>query len=181
MDTTTLESVEISHHPRRSRWSGGLGAVVAIILVAAVAVAIWIINDDGGPVPADQARIEFTFTGDGTSFLGDREIIEGTVTVEFSNKTDDRAVVAVLEYQTGSAALASELEVIEEGGMVVTSDPPTAGFEWVEAEGMNDLGPGGHTWTMDLEAGNTYLIDVGPEGFHTKGLWRAAVIEVVAD
>ncbi len=63
----------------------------------------------------------------------------------------------------------------------MTGAPPTAGFVEVEFEGSGDLvTPGGHTWTMDLQPG-TYLFDVGPEDFHTAGLWRAAVIEVVAE
>ncbi len=32
---------------------------------------------------------------------------------------------------------------------------------------------------MDLGPG-TYVFDVGHEHFHTTGLWRAAVIEVIA-
>ncbi len=137
-------------------------------------------SDDDGPVAADEARIEITYTEDGTSFVGDRKVIEGTVTVTFSNETDSVAIVAVLGYGTGSAALAEELEVLEEGNRVVTSAPPAAGFVEVDFEGAGEpVTPGGHTWTMDLGPG-TYLFDVGPEDFHTAGLWRAAVIEVVA-
>lgn len=85
-------------------------------------------------------------------------------------------------YETGSAALAEELEVIEEGGSVMTGAGPTAGFVEVDFEALGELvDPGTHTWSMDLEPGNTYLFDVGPEGFHIKGMWRSAVIDVVAE
>jgi len=139
-------------------------------------------GEAGGPVAADEAQIEITFTGDGTSFVGDREIIEGTVTVTFSNETDSVATVYVMGYETGSAALAEELKVVEEGNSVVTGDAPTAGYFEVDFEALGDyVPPGTYTWTMDLGPDNTYLFDVGPEGFHTKGLWRMAVIEVVAE
>ena len=135
-----------------------------------------------GPVPADEAQLEFTFTGDGASFAGDREIAEGAVIVLFSNEADGAAIFTILGYETGSDALAEELEVMEEGGTVVTSDAPTDGY--FEAE-FDDLGeavaPGDYSWTVDLVAGNTYLFDVGAEDFHVSGMWRPAVIEVVAE
>jgi hypothetical protein len=132
-------------------------------------------------VAADDAQIEITYTEDGTTYVGDREIIEGTATVTFSNETDGEAVVALLRYETGSAALAEELEFLEEGNRVVTGDkPPTAGFDDVDLEGSGGLVPGSHTWTVDLEPG-TYLFDLGPVDFHTTGLWRAAVFEVVGE
>ena len=85
-------------------------------------------------------------------------------------------------YETDSDALAEALEVLEEGGTIVTSAAPTAGYYEVEFDGLGELvQPGSYSWTMELVAGNTYLLDVGPEGFHTKGIWRAAAIEVVAE
>ena len=33
---------------------------------------------------------------------------------------------------------------------------------------------------MSLEPG-TYVIDIGPEDYRVSGLWRAAIIEVVAE
>ncbi len=136
--------------------------------------------DDRGPVAADQAQIEIAFTDDGTSFVGDHEIAEGAVTFTFSNETESASIVAVLRYETGSAALAEELDRGGEGNLVVTSEPPTAGFSEVDFEGSGDpVLPGSHAWTMDLGPG-TYLFDVGHEDFHATGLWRAAVIEVIA-
>ncbi len=135
-----------------------------------------------GPVPADEAQLELTFTGDGASFAGDREIAEGVVIVLFSNESDGAAIFTILGYETGSDALTEELEVMGEGGTVVTSDAPTAGY--FEAE-FDDLGeavaPGDYSWTVNLVAGNTYLFDVGAEDFHVSGMWRPAVIEVVAE
>jgi len=158
--------------------------LLALIAVSFLVTGCGDDDDSGGgagAAPADEAQIEITFTGDGTTFVGDRRIIEGNVTVRFSNESDGRTIVAVLGYETGSEALADELEVLAEGRSVVTGDLPTEGYFEVEFEGQGDLVPGSHTWTMDLGPGNTYLIDVGPEGFHTEGLWRAAVIEVLAE
>ena len=139
-------------------------------------------SDTGGPVPADEARVEITFTGGGASFVGDREIAEGAVTVVFSNESDSAARFAILGYETGSDALAEELEVMNEGDVVVTSDAPTDGYFEVEFDGLGEAAPiGSHSWTMDLVAGNTYLLDVGAEDFHVSGMWRPAVIEVVAE
>lgn len=159
-----------------------LSALIALSLLVAGCGDDDDAGSDGEPVSADDAQLELTFTGDGTSFVGDREIIEGTVTVTFSNETDSEAIVAVLGFETGSAALAEELELLEEGNSIVTSDAPTEGFFEVEFEGCCELvPPGSYTWTMDLGSGNTYLFDVGFEDFHQSGIWRMAVIEVVAE
>ncbi len=157
-----------------------LTAVVAIIVLVGVAVVAWIMSDDEGPVPADEARIEMTYTDDGTSFVGDDKIIEGTVIVTFSNETDGVAIMAVFGYETGSAALAEELKFLEEGDRGVPIGLPAAGYFEIDFTGQGDLVPGSHTLTMDLGPG-TYIFDVGPQDFHTTGLWRAAVIEVVAN
>ena len=134
----------------------------------------------GSAVPADEAQIDITYTDEGTTYVGDREIIEGTVTVTFSNETDSEAIVALLRYATGSAALAEELELAREGNSFVTADAPTEGYVEVDLEGSSALAPGSHTWTVDLETG-THLFDVGPLDFHVTGLWRAAVFEVVGE
>lgn len=155
-----------------------LTVLVVIAGIVVIGLGIWAIFAlvDGGPVPADEAEVSIAFTGDGTSFVGDRDIAEGSVAVNFSNETDAPAVVYFMGYATGSDALAEELGVLEEGGSFVTSDPPTAGFFEVFGDTVE---PGAHTWTLDLKAGNTYLFDVGPENFHEDGIWRMAVIEVV--
>ena len=57
---------------------------------------------------------------------------------------------------------------------------PVEGYSEIELEGSGALAPGSHTWTVDLQLG-TYILDVGPPDFHTTGLWRAAVFEVVAE
>jgi hypothetical protein len=178
-DMITQELTETRHVNRRSSGPAALTAVVAIIVLVGLAVVAWVMRDDEGPVATDEAQIEITFGDDGTSFVGDREITEGTVTVAFSNETDSVAIVALFGYTPGSAGLAEELEFLEEGDRGVPIGTPEAGYFEVDIEGSDDVAPGSHTWTMDLEPG-TYLFDVGPEDFHTTGLWRAAVIEVVA-
>ena len=175
----TQEFTETRQVNPRSRGPAALAVVVAIIVLVGVAVVAWVMRDDEGPVAADEAQIEITYTDDGTSFVGDHEIIEGTVTVAFSNETDSVAIVAMFGYESDSAGLAEELEFLEEGDLGVPVGAPEAGYFEVDIEGSDDVAPGSHTWTMDLGPG-TYVFDVGPEDFHTTGLWRAAVIEVVA-
>lgn len=174
----TLESTEIRQVTRRRP----AVLVAAIVVLVGIAVVAWVLTNDGGPVPADEAQFEMTFTDDGTSFVGDHAIIEGNITVTFSNETDGTAMLAVWGYETGSAALAEELEFLAEGELGVPGGPlPVAGFFEPEFEiPGGDPVPGSHTWTMELRPG-TYLFDVGPADFMTTGLWRAAVIEVVAE
>ena len=135
----------------------------------------------GGPVAADEAQIELTYTGEGTSYVGDREIIEGgPATVTFSNETTEKVYVDVLRYETGSDELAEELAFLQEGKSVVPGSPePSAGYVRAWSGGLGGLEPGSHTWTMDLEPG-TYIFDAGPADFMTTGMWRVAIIEVVA-
>ena len=151
------------------------------VMLLTVAVGLVVASCGGGPVEADEALIEMTYTDDGTSFTGDREVIEGTVTVTFANETTTTPLLAVFGYETGSEALAEELAFLEEGERAVPSGvlPVTGSFDIEWDMGDGDLGPGSHTWTMDLVPG-TYLFDIGPEDFMTTGLWRMAVIEVVA-
>ena len=129
-------------------------------------------------VAAGEAQIDITYGDTGTTYVGDREIGEGTATITFANETAVEAIVILMRYETGSAALAEELEVVEEGGVLVTPEPPTAGYDEIDLEGSGSLMPGSYNWTVDLKPG-TYLFDVGPLDFHTTGLWRAVVFEVV--
>ena len=181
---TTKVSTESREGGSRFRWSAALAAVVAVIVVVGVAVAAWLVARDEAPVAADGAQIEMTYTGAGTSYVGDRKIIEGTVTVTLSNETTTPMILAVFGYETGSYALAAELESLEEG----SSSVPTEGWFGlfgrrpgilVDTEYPTRLEPGSHSWRMDLGPG-TYIFDVGSEQL-TSGLWRAAVIEVVAE
>jgi hypothetical protein len=154
-----------------------LSLVLLCVLALVMAMAA---SCGGGSVAADEAQIEMTYTGEGTSYVGDREIIEGgPATVTFSNDTTGLVLVDVLRYETGSDELAQELALVEEGNSVVPSGPPGAGYVRAWSGGLGGLEPGNHTWTMDLEPG-TYLFDAGPEDFMTTGMWRVAVIEVVA-
>jgi len=155
-----------------------LSLVLLCVLALVMAMAASCGDDS---VAADQAQIQMTYTGEGTSYVGDREIIEGgPATVTFSNETTGLVLVDVLRYKTGSDELAEELALVEEGNSVVPSRPPGAGYVRAWSGGLGGLEPGSHTWTMDLEPG-TYVFDAGPEDFMTTGLWRVAVIEVVAE
>lgn len=104
-------------------------------------------------MPADEAHIEFTFVGDGASFVGDREIVEGTVTALFSNESDGAARVAVLGYETGSDALAEELEIMEEAALSSRATrPPTdtsksSSTAWVKRSRLGAI-PGRWTWLL---------------------------------
>ncbi len=152
------------------------------VMLLTVAVGLVVASCGGGPVEADEAHIEMTFSDDGTSYAGDREIIEGTVTITFTNETNAPATWSVWGYETGSGALTEELAFLEEGKKGVPITPlPVAGYYEIDYEWPDDIGEIGHqTWTVDLAPG-TWLFDVGPEDFRTTGLWRAAVIEVVAE
>ena len=129
-----------------------------------------------GQCPPTRPSIEITYTDDGTSFVGDREIIEGTVTVTFSNETDSAAVVAFFGYDTGSAALAEEMEFLAEGDRACRlGHPPRASKSTSKAR--MSLRPGA-TPGRDLDPAPTCSMWVPRTS--TAGLWRAAVIDVVA-
>jgi hypothetical protein len=151
------------------------------VIHVALAVGLVAAACGGGPVEADEARIEITYSSDGTSYTGDREIIAGTITVTFTNETNAPATWSVWGYPAGSEALAAELAFVDEGKMRVPIAPlPVDGFYEIDYDWPDDIGePGTQTWTVDLVPG-TWIFDVGPEDFRITGLWRAAVIEVVA-
>lgn len=178
----TQESSEAQRVARRSRWPRTMVVLAVVVLAVGAAVVAWLVMSDDGPVAADEAQIEMTYSGDAVSYVGDHEVIEGTLTVTFTNETDAPAMFIVFGYETGTEALAEELEFVGEGDRAVPSGPdPVAGFFDVDFEYSGDISePGSHTWTMDLAPG-TYIFDVGPDDFMTTGLWRLAVIEVVAD
>jgi hypothetical protein len=142
---TTQESNRTRKAAPRSRRSATLVAVAVIAVGAGIAVVAWLMTSDGGPVAADEAQIEMVFTGDGTSHVGDHEIVEGMATITFSNETTGPVTVMAFGYETGSAALAEELELLEEGesGMPTGVDP---------AEGFFDPSIGG-----DFEPGHVHL------------------------
>ena len=151
-------------------------------MLLTVAVGLVVASCGGGPVEADEAQVEMTYSDDGTSYTGDREIVEGVVTITFTNETNAPATWSVWGYETGSEALAEELAFLEEGERGVPITPlPVTGFYEIDYEWPDDIGePGSQTWTVDLAPG-TWIFDVGPEDFRTTGLWRAAVIEVVSE
>lgn len=141
-------------------------------------VAVTPTSASDGPVAAADARIEMTFTDDGTTYVGDHQIIEGTATVTFSNETTGPVTLKAFGYETGSAALYEELEYLGEGDAGVPSglDPAEGLFD---PDVGGEYAPGNHTWTIDLIPG-TYLFDASTGDVMTTGLWRVAVIEVVS-
>ncbi len=150
--------------------------VVFVVLVSVSAVSC----SSDGSIAADEAHIEMIYSDDGTSYIGDRTIVEGTATVIFSNDSDDPLRLDVFGYETGSEALDEELAFLHEGTKGVPSGVlPVAGFFRVASETPQQLEPGRQTWTMDLVPG-TYIFDVSAGAAMVDGLWRAAVIEVVA-
>lgn len=139
-----------------------------------------------GPVAAADAHIEIGYTGEGTSYEGDRQIIEGVATFTFTNDSDGRAAVGFFWYEPGSTSLVVEMESLEAGERAVLEGPPAEPYVEIEldeplrqeaSDGLVE--PGSYTWTQRLEPG-TYIFDVGNEDFHVTGLWRAAVLEVVS-
>lgn len=150
------------------------------LMLLTVLVGLVAASCGSGPVAADEAQIEMTYTDDGTSYEGDREIVEGTVTVTFVNESDAPVTWSIWGYETGSEPLAEEMAFLAEGENGVPPAPmPVAGFYVIDLGFPDDIGePGSQTSTLDLVPG-TWIFDVGPEDFRTTGLWRAAVIEVV--
>jgi hypothetical protein len=153
--------------------------VTAVSQATTTAVTVTQTSAFDGPVAAADARIEMTFTDDGTSYLGDHQIIAGTATVTFSNETTRPVTLMAFGYESGSAALAEELEFLKEGNNGVPSGlDPAEGFFDPDIGG--EYGPGNHTWTIDLVPG-TYIFDASTGDMMTTGLWRVAVIEVVSN
>jgi len=149
--------------------------VLALVMVTATSCG-------SSPVAADQAQIEMTYTGEGTSYVGDREIVEGPATVTFSNETSSTVLVVTWMFETGSDALAQELEALPEGSFA-ERDPggPPGGLSLERPLGlMEDAQPGSNTYTMQLQPG-THLFDVAPDGNPIHGIWRVGAIEVVAE
>lgn len=159
----------------RPRWLW-IAVVVAVIAGLAIAAyAIWTSSGDEGPVAAEDAQIELTYTGDEATYSGDREIVAGSADVVFSNESDRVANIVVQRFDTGSAELAAELAPRPEG-----SDFDAEGMPPGEVALMEEIGPASRTWRITLEPG-TYFIEAayaGDENTPTH-VWRTAVIEVV--
>ena len=171
----TEEPTQTKYITARPRWLRAVGAFAAVLIVIGAGV-IWAVATDGGPVAAGDARIEVTFTGDGTSYLGDRVIIEGTVELTYINEAPTPAWLALHRYDTGSDALAGELGFLLEGENARPGDKaPGSDFQLLEVYEQ-----GRHAVTIALLPG-TYLIDVGPDWDEPTHVYRGAVIEVVAD
>lgn len=164
---------------RSSRGPGPLVALIAIILVVGAAVVVWIATSGQGPVAASDAQLEMTLTDEGSAFVGDHEIVEGTATITFTNETAGPVTFMAFGYETGSVALAEELGFLEEGdyGVPIGVDPAEGFFD---PDIGGEFEPGEHTLTADLQPG-TYIFDASTGDVMTAGLWRVAVIEVVSE
>lgn len=172
----TQEPTETREIAARPRWPRVVVVLAALVVVAVAAIGIWAVTNDGGPVAAEDARIELTFTGDEASYAGDAEIVEGTADVVFVNESDLPAYVVVQGFDTGSAELEAELANAPEG-----SDFDANGGPQGEILLMDEIAPGSATWPILLEPG-TYFVEAAtaPDDAPTH-VWRTAVIEVVAD
>lgn len=151
--------------------------VVAIVIVAGLGVAtgIWALARDRGPVPAEEARIEVTFTGADASYDGDRQIVAGLGEVVLVNDGTDPAYLVVQYYEPGSAVLEADLARYPEGTDFVTIDQPTG-----ELVILNQYAPGRTTEPVEFQPG-TYYVEAALAGPDSTHVWRTAVIEVVAD
>lgn len=174
----TLEPTDTRPTTARSRSPRAIVAIAAVVVVAAgAAIGIWALTRDGGPVAAEDAQIELTFTGEDASYVGDREILAGLADVVFSNESDLPAYMVVQWFAPGSALLDEELANAPEGGDFFPGGKTPLG----EAVIMQEFAPGTATESIELQPG-TYLVEAGtalePDPTH---IWRAAVIDVVAD
>jgi hypothetical protein len=169
----TKEPTEARQVTAKPRWPRLAVALAATLVVVGAVVVAWVLAAGGGPVAAGDAQIEVTFTGDGTSYDGDREIVEGDADITFVNDSDFLAWFVILRFDTGSAELAAELDLLTEGGSVFsdTALPFDPEFNQTFAVGT-------HSVEFTLEPG-TYIFDTGME--FVAHVNRAAVIEVVAD
>jgi hypothetical protein len=151
--------------------------VAAAVVIVGAAAGIWFMLYDSGPVAAADARIEMTFSGDGTSYSGDRKIVEGTARFTLFNESTERLALLAHRYDPGSTDLAADPGEVQEGIRFLPGahEVPESAIELLEFE----ISPGSRTWTLDLRPG-IYLFDVGYGNYQATGVWRAAVIEVVS-
>ncbi len=171
----TQEPTEVKQVAEKPRWSRAIVAFAATIAIVAAAVGVWAMNsDDGGPVAAGDARIEVTFTGDGTAYSGHRQITEGLGEVTVINEAPSTWGVMVQRFVPGSHQLAAELALAPEGGDFVSSlgqpSRMVAAYDGI---------PGESTQPILLEPG-IYILDFGNAEGDLTYIYRAAVIEVVA-
>ena len=105
------------------------------------------------------------------------DVVVAELDVVFSNESDLPAYMVVQWFAPGSALLDEELAMAPEGGDFFPGGKTPLG----EAVIMQEFAPGAATQSIELEPG-TYLVEAGtalePDPTH---IWRAAVIDVVAD
>ena len=159
----------ITAKPRRAV---AIVALAATIVVVGVVTVIWVIATDDGPVAAGDASFEVTFSGDGASYDGPREVIEGDASITLINETTNPVWFLIRLFDTGSDELADELAYLPEGGTAVRPDASPVGVVLTRTVGQEP-----YPVTLTLQPG-TYIFDTGFE--FANSVWRAGVIEVVA-
>jgi hypothetical protein len=176
----TQEPTDTRQIAPRPRWPRAIVAFAATIVIVAAAVGIWAITNDASPVAAADAQIEVTLTGNEAVYAGDREIIEGTADVTWFNESDELGWFVLARFDTGSAELDAELAQRAEGEDFVTAQDPVG-----ELVRMDQVLPAGNfagelTRPISFEPG-TYILDAALEEGDLTHVYRAAVIEVVAE
>lgn len=169
----TMETTQQAEQPHRPR---AIVVVAAVIVVAVgAAVGIWALTRDSGPVAADEARIELTFTGDDASYDGDREIVAGRGDVVFVNDGPVAAWFVVQYFEPGSAVAEADLARYPEGTDFVTIEDPSG-----ELVILDQYAPGRTTEPVEFRPG-TYFIEAAVASPDSTHVWRPAVIEVVSE
>ena len=169
----TVQPTKAGHATTPSRRPRAtLAIAAAIVLVVGAAIAIWAVTSDGEPVAAEDARIEFTFTGDDASYTGDREIVAGRAEIVMVNDGPAPVWFVVQYFEPESTALEAELD---RGDEFVTKAMPAG-----ETPIFQRLDPGRSTESIVLEPG-TYLIGAARASGDSTHVWQPGVLEVVAD
>jgi len=164
------QTTQVTPRPRRPKAIVALA--VAIVFVAGAAIAIWAVTNDGGPVAAEDARLELTFTGDDASYVGDREIIEGLAELVFINDGTQPVWFVVQYFEPGSAALESELD---RGTDFFTNGTPPGATPIFE---QHD--PGRTIRSILLEPG-TYVLQAADASGDSTHVWQPGIVEVSSD
>jgi hypothetical protein len=164
------QTTQVTPRPRGPK--AFVALAVAIVVAVGAVIAIWAITNDDGPVAAEDARLELTFTGDGASYVGDREITEGLAEVVLINDATQPIWFVVQYFEPGSAALEPELALGTD--FFTTGSPPG------ETPIFEQHDPGRTTRSIMLEPG-TYLITAADASGDSTHVWQPGVVEVFSN